>query len=68
MELVPADHPDRKKFVDLFQWVRDNGGIVHPAIRVKFMFAENRWLQVKDSVKKNEQLINIPNACIMSSG
>lgn len=47
--------------------MRDNGGVVHPAIKVKYMFEDNRWLQVKDFIKKNEQLIKVPNACLMTS-
>ena len=47
--------------------MRDNGGVVHPAIKVKYMFEDNRWLQAKDFIKKNEQLIKVPNACLMTS-
>lgn len=56
---VPADHPERKRFDRLLDWM-DKGGADSSKMKLRFYSANYRGVHAKTDVKAGETVLYVP--------
>jgi len=56
---LPADHPERKRFGQLLEWM-DKGGSDHSKLKLRFYSANYRGVHAKCDIKAGETVLHVP--------
>mmetsp|Transcript_15397 Transcript_15397/g.15375 ORF Transcript_15397/g.15375 Transcript_15397/m.15375 type:complete len:490 (+) Transcript_15397:259-1728(+) len=62
---LPLDHPERKKFENLFNWLIE-GGAKFPKIKLRFYSKDYRGVHSTTFIAKNECIVVIPRSHIIT--
>jgi hypothetical protein len=57
---IPLDHPERKRFQDMFDWMAE-GGSEFPKLKLRYYSADYRGVHASTDLAKGETILFVPN-------
>ena len=62
---LPLDHPERKRFQNLLDWMQENGSDFSK-LKLKYYTADYRGVHTSKDVKKGETLLFVPQPLMIT--
>jgi hypothetical protein len=62
---IPLEHPERRRFNKMFDWLKDNGA-EFPKLKMRYYTEDYRGVHASREILKGETILLVPKDCLLT--